>query len=360
MICELGTARIFCSFLKELDSFIEVFQLELCLSNGDIGMIKDARDHRGIAVFGHPLEFMEEIVVVIVEAHRQPLQDRGWQIRGRAAPLLDRIALEEGLVEVATDEAQRLLLEGLRIGDSSVGLRLDKGACFVRPKGLAEELVDRGFKATALHGDMSQEARERSMDSFRAGRKDILVATEVAARGIDVDDVTHVINYTVPEDEKAYLHRTGRTGRAGRLGVAVTFVDWEDMARWTHINRELDLGIPEPAETYSSSAHLFEDLGIPSGTKGRIAKSTRSDDRPAQSLESKGAGDRNRAQRDRSDRGDSRGRARQKQGDRGPERRTGSSSGATNDESASKGETHGGHEHKRPNINRQRTRGGKN
>ncbi|MEY4397768.1 MAG: hypothetical protein RLZ53_344 [Actinomycetota bacterium] len=135
---------------------------------------------------------------------------------------------------------------------------------------VAEELIDRGFNAAALHGDMSQEARERSMAAFRAGRKEILVATEVAARGIDVDDVTHVINYTVPEDEKNYLHRTGRTGRAGRTGVAVTFVDWEDLTRWSNINQALELGVPEPIETYSSSAHLFTDLGIPAGTKGRI------------------------------------------------------------------------------------------
>ena len=139
---------------------------------------------------------------------------------------------------------------------------------------VSEELVDRGFNATALHGDMSQEARERSMAAFRSGKKEILVATEVAARGIDVDDVTHVINYTVPEDEKNYLHRTGRTGRAGRTGTAVTFVDWEDLTRWQHINTALELGIPEPVETYSSSAHLFTDLGIPAGTKGRLRAST--------------------------------------------------------------------------------------
>jgi superfamily II DNA/RNA helicase len=137
---------------------------------------------------------------------------------------------------------------------------------------LAEELIDRGFKAAPLHGDMAQTARERSMASFREGKKDILVATEVAARGIDVDDVTHVINYSVPEDEKAYLHRTGRTGRAGKLGVAVTFVDWDDMTRWQNIDKELELGIPEPVETYSSSEHLFSDLGIPAGTKGRLNK----------------------------------------------------------------------------------------
>ena len=140
---------------------------------------------------------------------------------------------------------------------------------------LSDELIDRGFNASALHGDMSQEAREKSMIAFRTGKKDILVATEVAARGIDVDDVTHVINYSVPEDEKAYLHRGGRTGRAGRLGTAVTFVDWEDLARWTHIDKELSFGQPDPMETYSSSEHLFADLSIPAGTKGRIRASTR-------------------------------------------------------------------------------------
>ena len=140
---------------------------------------------------------------------------------------------------------------------------------------LADELIDRGFNASALHGDMSQEAREKSMANFRSGKKDILVATEVAARGIDVDDVTHVINYSVPEDEKAYLHRVGRTGRAGRLGIAVTFVDWDDLARWTHIDKELKFGQPDPTETYSSSEHLFTDMNIPAGTKGRIRASTK-------------------------------------------------------------------------------------
>jgi len=136
---------------------------------------------------------------------------------------------------------------------------------------LAEELIQRGFSTTALHGDMSQEARERSLANFRAGKKEILVATEVAARGIDVDDVTHVINYTIPEDEKAYLHRIGRTGRAGRTGIAVTFVDWEDLTRWSNINQALELGVPDPIETYSSSENLFTDLDIPAGTKGRVA-----------------------------------------------------------------------------------------
>lgn len=137
---------------------------------------------------------------------------------------------------------------------------------------LCEELIQRGFRATALHGDMSQEARERSLTNFRTGKKEILVATEVAARGIDVDDVSHVINYTVPEDEKAYLHRIGRTGRAGKTGIAITFVDWDDLIRWSNINQALELGVPEPIETYSSSEHLYIDLNIPAGTKGRIGQ----------------------------------------------------------------------------------------
>ena len=154
-----------------------------------------------------------------------------------------------------------------------------KTVVFTRTKRAAQRLVDelndRGFNAGAVHGDMSQEARERSMAAFKAGKKDILIATDVAARGIDVDDVTHVINHTIPDDEKTYLHRAGRTGRAGKTGIAVTFVDWEDLHKWALINRALEFGQPDPVETYSSSPHLYEDLDIPAGTKGRIAKAPR-------------------------------------------------------------------------------------
>jgi superfamily II DNA/RNA helicase len=139
---------------------------------------------------------------------------------------------------------------------------------------LVEELNDRGFNAAAVHGDLNQEQRERAMAAFKAGKKDVLIATDVAARGIDVLDVTHVINHTVPEDEKAYLHRVGRTGRAGKTGIAVTFVDWDDLHRWSLINRALEFEKPEPQETYSSSPHLYTDLDIPAGTKGRLRAST--------------------------------------------------------------------------------------
>ncbi|WP_347354909.1 DEAD/DEAH box helicase [Intrasporangium sp.] len=138
---------------------------------------------------------------------------------------------------------------------------------------VSDELVERGFAAAALHGDLGQGAREQALRAFRKGKVGVLVATDVAARGIDVENVTHVINFQCPEDEKTYVHRTGRTGRAGNTGVAVTLVDWDDMHRWALINKALDLGIPEPEETYSSSEHLFTDLQIRAGAKGQLRRS---------------------------------------------------------------------------------------
>jgi superfamily II DNA/RNA helicase len=140
---------------------------------------------------------------------------------------------------------------------------------------VADELGERGFAAAAIHGDLGQGAREQALRAFRNGKVDVLVATDVAARGIDVDDVTHVVNYQCPEDEKTYVHRIGRTGRAGKKGIAVTFVDWDDMPRWGLIDKVLGLGIPEPVETYSSSEHLFAELDIPADATGRLPRSQR-------------------------------------------------------------------------------------
>jgi superfamily II DNA/RNA helicase len=140
---------------------------------------------------------------------------------------------------------------------------------------VADDLVERGFAAAAVHGDLGQGAREQALRAFRSGKVDVLVATDVAARGIDIDDVTHVINYQCPDDEKTYVHRIGRTGRAGRTGVAVTLVDWDEMPRWKLISDTLGLDKPEPVETYSSSPHLFADLGIPAGKTGRLPLANR-------------------------------------------------------------------------------------
>jgi superfamily II DNA/RNA helicase len=136
----------------------------------------------------------------------------------------------------------------------------------------SDELVERGFKAATIHGDLGQSAREKALNDFKAGKSDVLIATDVAARGIDIDGITHVINYQCPEDDKTYVHRIGRTARAGADGIAVTFVDWDDMARWKMIDTALKLGLPEPVETYSSSEHLYEMLNIPAGSQGSLKK----------------------------------------------------------------------------------------
>lgn len=136
----------------------------------------------------------------------------------------------------------------------------------------ADDLLERGFKAAAIHGDLGQSARERALSDFKAGKSDVLVATDVAARGIDIEGITHVINYQCPEDDKTYVHRIGRTARAGAHGIGITFVDWDDMGRWSLINQSLKLGLDEPIETYSSSEHLFASMNIPAGSTGRMKK----------------------------------------------------------------------------------------
>ena len=140
---------------------------------------------------------------------------------------------------------------------------------------VANALATRGFAVATVHGDLGQGQRERALRAFRSGKVDVLTATEVAARGLDVDDVTHVVNYECPDDEKTYVHRIGRTGRACRAGVAVTFVDWRDMHRWKLINDALDLGKPEPEETYSTSEHLYAQLDIPREATGTLPRGMR-------------------------------------------------------------------------------------
>ena len=155
---------------------------------------------------------------------------------------------------------------------------------------LADDLVDRGFAAASIHGDLNQIAREKALRRFREGRIDVLVATDVAGRGIDVEGVSHVINFECPEDESVYVHRIGRTGRAGASGVAITFVDWQDLARWKMINDTLGLPFEQPEETYSTSSHLYHDLGIDPAAKGNIRPSKpHTSKRPDESSPSKPA-----------------------------------------------------------------------
>jgi len=198
---------------------------------------------------------------------------------------------------------------------------------------IADDLVERGFKASPLHGDMAQVAREKALTKFREDKVQVLVATDVAARGIDVAGVSHVINYTCPEDDKTYVHRIGRTGRAGASGIAITLVDATDVHRWKMINKALDLPFDEPLETYSTSPHLFHDQGIPEGTKGRVVPPAPQERREPRERRDGGGGERTSAPRNR-DRSRSRTRGGQPAAGEAAPREARSDSPATGDKPA--------------------------
>jgi superfamily II DNA/RNA helicase len=199
---------------------------------------------------------------------------------------------------------------------------------------VAEDLDFRGFAVAAVHGDLGQGARERALRAFRSGKIDVLVATDVAARGLDVSGVTHVVNYDCPEDPDTYTHRIGRTGRAGATGVAITFVDWEDMPRWVLIDKSMGLEMPQPPETYHTSAALYADLDIPSDVSGTLPTADRTRAGLSTEIEEDLGGTRRRGRND-SPRGDSgRGRSGDRGGDRdsGPGRGRSRSTGRSSDE----------------------------
>ncbi|MDQ3453552.1 MAG: DEAD/DEAH box helicase, partial [Actinomycetota bacterium] len=148
---------------------------------------------------------------------------------------------------------------------------------------LAEELRQRGINAAPIHSDLRQDARERALARFRNGTIDVLVATEVAARGLDITDVSHVVNYDCPDDEKMYLHRIGRTGRAGAAGVAITLAVWNELARLEMIKKALGVQT-ETHEVFSTSPILDELFDLPARQRaGRPAVATEEagDERPS-------------------------------------------------------------------------------
>jgi superfamily II DNA/RNA helicase len=206
---------------------------------------------------------------------------------------------------------------------------------FTRTKRNADRVADdldfRGFAVAAVHGDLGQGARERALRAFRLGKIDVLVATDVAARGLDVSGVTHVINYDCPEDADTYVHRIGRTGRAGATGVAVTFVDWEDMPRWRLIDKSLGLDLPEPPETYHTSQFLYTDLDIPTDVTGTLPAEARTRAGLAAEVEEDLGGGRSR--RRRAEAGTRAGRGRSRRRRRGGGGRGGSEATAAREES---------------------------
>ena len=156
--------------------------------------------------------------------------------------------IEHQFVSVTSDTKVETLVEHIRTSGSTL--------VFVRTKRGADRLVQKlkrhDVRAAAMHGDMSQNARERALSQFESGKVETLVATDVAARGLDLSDVTHVINFDPPEEDKGYVHRTGRTGRAGRSGTAITFVLPEQQAETSRVARRL------------GHREQFEDAGMKS------------------------------------------------------------------------------------------------
>jgi ATP-dependent RNA helicase RhlE len=134
-----------------------------------------------------------------------------------------------------------------------------------RAKRLAEQLSNKGHRAVALQGNMSQGQRDRAMRGFRDGRFDILVATDIAARGIDVSDISHVINFDVPNTPEAYTHRIGRTGRSEREGTALTFVTRADSG-WLRATERM---IGEPISRCVAEGFAGEPVDAPDGDRGR-------------------------------------------------------------------------------------------
>src|SRR6476660_1896950 len=157
------------------------------------------------------------------------------RIEGELSALRQPGEIEHRFVSVTADSKVETLLEHIRAGGSTL--------VFVRTKRGADRLVQKlkkqGVAAVAMHGDMSQNARERALSQFESGKVATLVATDVAARGLDLDDVTHVINFDPPDEDKGYVHRTGRTGRAGRTGTAITFVLPDQQAETSRVARRL-------------------------------------------------------------------------------------------------------------------------
>jgi superfamily II DNA/RNA helicase len=138
---------------------------------------------------------------------------------------------------------------------------------FVRTKHMADRLVNEleelGTAAIPIHGDLRQTAREKNLDRFREGKATVLVATEVAARGLDVTGVTHVVNYDCPDDEKMYLHRIGRTARAGEAGVAVTFAEFNEVDRLNVIRKAVGATDAEILPVFSTSDTITELFDLP-------------------------------------------------------------------------------------------------
>jgi ATP-dependent RNA helicase RhlE len=188
--------------------------------------------------------------------------------------------VEQSVVFVAKQEKKSLLVKFLREearGRVIVFARTKHGA-----DKLHRDLAKAGIAAAAIHGNKSQAQRERALSAFKSPRPPVLVATDIAARGIDVDDVAHVINYELPHEPETYVHRIGRTGRAGQTGAAVSFCDAEERSRLVAIERLLRRSIPTHDGRPAPAAEP-DHSPVPSQSQRRRARpASRQAARPAQ------------------------------------------------------------------------------
>jgi len=227
----------------------------------DMGFLPDVeRLIEACPVDRHTMLFSATMPTAIVRMARRymvsPTFTRADLTEGETAPNVD-----QHFMQVHRMDKPRLLARILQAPERG------NVYVFVRTKHMADRLVEDleglGCEAIAIHGDLKQATRERNLDRFREGRTGVLVATEVAARGLDVENVSHVVNYDCPEDEKMYLHRIGRTARAGHAGVAITFVEHSEMERANLIRRAIDRTDLVVREMFSTSPELIELFGLP-------------------------------------------------------------------------------------------------
>jgi ATP-dependent RNA helicase DeaD len=175
----------------------------------------------------------------------------------------EEISIERKTMTVPqTEQRYYLLNEGSKLAALSRLLEVEEmnsTLVFTRTKigaaTLAEQLLNRGYAAEALHGDLTQDMRETVLRRFRAGQLQLLIATDVVARGVDIQDVSHVINYDIPYDAEDYVHRIGRTGRAGRSGIAITLITPRDQRRLKYIESFIKQSIPRATLPGKDTVH---------------------------------------------------------------------------------------------------------
>ncbi|WP_239497552.1 DEAD/DEAH box helicase [Bradymonas sediminis] len=224
---------------------IEFFILDEADRMLDMGFINDIRKIiNKLPKKRQNLLFSATLPSSIVQLANQMLRNPVTVEVAPETPTLD--AIEQRLMFVTKADKANLMVHLLKAPDVS------RSIIFTRTKHGANRLTERlekaGFPATAIHGNKSQAARRRALNGFRKGSYDILVATDVASRGIDVDDVTHVFNYDLPDEAESYVHRIGRTGRAGRSGVAISFCDTSEGHKLRSIEKTIAQAIPPDEE----------------------------------------------------------------------------------------------------------------